>query len=468
MCLFAGSRAISSQSRWSSGILCQRCPERDPTCVGGVLDAFSTVLEFTLKYRLPFVGLSLTIAVVASLASLASETSVASATEDPVIAAAGDIACAPGVLRTKAKCHQGNTADLLQAGNFAAILPLGDEQYDCGDLSAFRSVYGPTWGQFNAVAYPIVGDNEYEGDTCVTEGASGYFTYFGERATPLQPECTTACRGYYSYDIGAWHIVALNSECTQPGVGGCGASNPMGTWLKNDLAAHPATCTLAYIHRPYWATAGVSSKYKPLIQLLHNAGVELLLSGHNHLYARFAPQNPDSAPDPNGIRQFVVGTGGASLSSVPTNLPNIEKQSATTFGILSLTLHPNSYDFDFVPDPTSGGFTDSGTESCHGAAPSGDAPGQVTAAKVVSGSTTDRAVSVTVRYAAASGAPTGYRIEVIDQTTGDATTVNVGGDVLRAKVTGLEAGHSYRAKITAVNAAGDGPTVSTSTTAIAR
>ena len=421
-----------------------------------------------MRYRLPFLGLSLAVAVVASLASLASETSVASAAEDPVIAAAGDIACAPGVARTKAKCHQGNTADLLQAGNYAAVLPLGDEQYDCGKLDAFRSVYGPTWGQFNADAYPIVGDNEYEGDSCVTPGASGYFTYFGDRASPDQANCTSACRGYYSYDIGAWHIVALNSECTQPGVGGCGASHPMGTWLKNDLAAHPTACTLAYIHRPYWATAGVSAKYKPLVQILHNAGVEMLLSGHNHLYARFAPQNPDSALDPNGIRQFVIGTGGASLSSVPTALPHIEKQSATTFGLLSLTLHSDSYDFEFVPDPTSGGFTDSGSEACHGAASSGEKPGQVTSAKVVSGVTTDKPVSVTVRYGAASGSPTSYRISVIDQSTGDVKTVTVGEDVLRAKVVGLVAGHSYQAEITAVNAAGEGPTVSTTAPATAR
>ncbi|HYO33633.1 MAG TPA: hypothetical protein VES21_12355, partial [Nocardioidaceae bacterium] len=378
-----------------------------------------TALEFTLKYRLPLVGFSLTIAVVASLASLASETSVASATEDPVIAAAGDIACAPGVAKSKSKCHHGNTAQLLQDGNYTAVLPLGDEQYECGNLGAFLTEYDPTWGQFNDKAYPIVGDNEYAGGSCSTPGASGYFTYFGNRASPDQDGCLQACRGYYSYDIGTWHMIALNSECTQPGVGGCSATSPMGTWLEKDLAAHPTSCTLAYMHRPYWANGGVSTKFKPLMQLMYDAGVEILLSGHNHFYSRFAPQSPASVADPNGIRQFVVGTGGVSHSSTPVAMPNLEEQDTTTFGLLSLTLHPDSYDFEFVPDTTSGLFTDLGGGDCHGAAPSGDTPGQVTAAKVVSGSTTDRAVSVTVRYAAASGAPTGYRIEVIDQTTGD-------------------------------------------------
>lgn len=505
-----------------------------------------------------------------SVEATAEATVEALAADDPVIAAAGDIACPPGSAQTANGCRQAETANLVASGNYAAVLPLGDEQYDCGELSAFRDVYESSWGQFNGLAYPIVGDNEYSGSTCSTPGAEGYYTYFGDRASPDQPGCTYACKGYYSYDIGSWHIVALNSECTQPGVGGCAATDPMGTWLQNDLATHPASCTLAYMHRPYWSNGGVTTKYKPLVQQLYDGGVELLLVGHNHFYTRFALQDPNSAADPDGIRQFTVGTGGKSHGSINTVLPNTEVQNAKTFGVLRLTLHPTSYDFAFLPD-TSGAFTDSGTGQCHGgstpatqapdvttgsatgvdatsatltgtvnpqgaattyqfeygtttsygmATPSssagsgstaqdvsaaltglassttyhyrlvatntngtttgsdgtfttnastGTAPGPVSSPKVVSGSTTDKPISVTVRYGAASGAPTGYRISVVDQNTGVETTpVTVGASVLRTKISGLVNGHTYKAKITAFNAAGDGPTETTPTAATAR
>ena len=410
-------------------------------------------------------GFSMLVVVLTGGVSLSTQ---ASAEGDPVIAAAGDIACAPGSTRTAARCHQADTANLISAGSYAAVLPLGDLQYECGALNAFQSVYDPTWGQFKAKTYPVVGDNEYTGNTCTSPGAAGYFTYFGGRASPDQPSCTSACKGYYSYNLGSWHLVALNSSCAEAGVGGCSATSPMATWLKNDLAANSSACTLAYMHRPYWASGGVVAKYKPLVQILYDHGVDILLAAHNHLYTRFAPQNPNSAIDPNGIRQFTVGTGGASHASTQTALPNIQAQDNSTFGVLSLTLRPTSYDYAFVPDTTSGSFTDSGTGQCQDGS-TGTVPGPVSSAKVVSGSTTDRATSVTVRYGAASGAPTGYRISVIDQTTGTVTgPVTVAGDVLRAKISGLVAGHQYQAQVTAFNAAGDGPTVTTTTPATAQ
>ena len=410
---------------------------------------------------------SVTLTVVAGLTAVSG--GQASAESDPIIAAAGDIACPPGSARTAARCHQMETANLIGAGNYAAVLPLGDVLYDCGALAAFGNVYDSSWGRFNDQAHPIVGDNEYEGDTCTTPGAAGYFSYFGDRATPDQPGCRSACDGYYSYDIGSWHLVALNSECTEVGVGGCSASDPMGRWLQSDLAAHPTACTLAYMHTPYWSSSGVSSKYKPLAQLLYDGGVDVLLTAHNHLYTRFAPQTPNSAVDADGLRQFTVGTGGKSHGSVNTVLPNIQKQNTTTFGILKLTLHPTGYDFAFVPDTTSGSFTDSGTGTCSAGSSSDTTPGAVTSATVLNGSTTDRPISVTVRYAAASGAPTGYRISVIDQTTGAETAPKtVAASVLRTKITGLVKGRSYQAKITAFNSAGDGPTVTTSMAATAQ
>ncbi|HET8600721.1 MAG TPA: LamG-like jellyroll fold domain-containing protein [Segeticoccus sp.] len=291
----------------------------------------------------------------------------AQAANDPVIAAAGDIACPPGMSQTKTRCHQMETAQLIANGNYAAVLPVGDEQYNCGQLSAFNSLYAPSWGRFNSIAHPVPGDDEYGGGGCSVPGAGGYFSYFGDRATPQQPGCRQSCKGYYSYDIGAWHVVALNSECREAGVGGCAATDPMATWLKQDLAAHPNTCTLAYWHRPYWANGKTVSRLKPVTQILYAGGVDVVLAGHNHIYTRFAPQTPDGKADPNGLRQFTIGTGGRGHSSLAAKaLPNTQVRDRSTFGILSLTLHPTSYDFAFVPDRTSGTFTDSGTGQCHG------------------------------------------------------------------------------------------------------
>jgi acid phosphatase type 7 len=287
--------------------------------------------------------------------------------DDPVVAAAGDIACAPPATRTSSSCHHRDTSDLLVAGNYDAVLPLGDIQYECGQTSAYQSVYDPTWGRVKAQSRPAAGDNEYGSATCSTPGASGYFTYFGDAASPNQPGCRSACPGYYSYDLGTWHVVVLNTNCSQPGVGGCGSTSPQGRWLAADLAAHPNQCILAYWHLPRWTeSGGVSSTSNYFVNALYNAGAEVILSGNNHLYARFAPQSPSGAADPaNGIRQFVVGTGGKSLhglSRIPD--PQVESRQASTYGILELTLHPSGYSWRFVPE-AGRTFTDSGTQACH-------------------------------------------------------------------------------------------------------
>jgi hypothetical protein len=285
---------------------------------------------------------------------------------DPVIAAAGDIACAPPALRTSSKCHQQDTANLLTAGGYSAVLPVGDTQYECGELSAFSQVYDTTWGQVKSISHPVVGDNEYVGSTCTTPGASGYFTYFGAAASPLEPTCTRACKGYYSYDLGSWHIIALNSECSQ--VGGCGSTSPQGQWLKADLAAHPAACTLAYWHRPYFTDAGgTSDRTRTFFKLLYAAHADVLLVGHKHFYERFAPMDPFQVADPNGVRQFIVGTGGKSQGSLATTPPpNAEVRNRGTYGVLRLTLHAGSYDWQFVPEAGKT-FTDSGSQACHNA-----------------------------------------------------------------------------------------------------
>jgi acid phosphatase type 7 len=287
---------------------------------------------------------------------------------DPKVAAAGDIACAPPAVRTSSSCHHQATANLLAAGNYDAVVPVGDLQYECGQPSAYTAVYHPSWGQHKARTRPVHGDHEYTGPGgCTTPGSSGYYSYFDGAASPNQPDCTSACQGYYSYELGTWHVVVLNTDCSQPGVGGsCGSTSPQGRWLAADLAAHPSQCTLAFWHLPRWNYPGsLSGSSSYFATALYNAGAEVVVSGNNHFYARFAPQTPGGAANPNGIRQFIVGTGGKSLHgfSGPPE-PDVEVSQNTTYGILELTLHPGSYSWRFVPE-AGRTFTDTGTNTCH-------------------------------------------------------------------------------------------------------
>jgi hypothetical protein len=314
-------------------------------------------------------ALSLTVCLSAALGLGLSyqQKAIAQTVSDPVIAAAGDIDCTPRATKTSSKCHGPlDTADLLAASGYDAVLPLGDTQYECGKLSAFHAVYDQTWGRFKSISHPVAGDNDYAGSTCSTPGASGYFTYFGAAASPLDQPCTRACKGYYSYDLGSWHMIALNTECRQ--VGGCKSSSPQGRWLKADLTAHRATCTLAYWHRPYFTDGGdTSSASRYFVKILYAAHADVLLVGHKHVYERFAPMDPFQEADAKGIRQFIVGTGGRShhpLAATPP--PNAEVRNRTTYGVLRLTLHAGSYDWKFVPQDGKT-FSDSGTQRCHNA-----------------------------------------------------------------------------------------------------
>jgi hypothetical protein len=296
----------------------------------------------------------------------------ASTGSDPVIAAAGDIACDPndsnynGGVGTPGNCQQMATSTLLLNGDLAGVLTLGDDQYYCGSLADFESVYDPSWGRVKTLTYPIPGNHEYIssnpdpfGRSDCSAGALGYFNYFGSSAgSPDQ--------GYYSYNIGSWHIIALNTNdaCS---IISCATGSPQEQWLENDLANNPAKCVLAYWHEPRFSSqsfaAGPSSA--AFWSDLYAAGAEVVLNGHAHVYERFAPQTPSGAPDPtNGIREFVVGTGGEDLSGFDSIAANSEVRDNTTFGILELTLHPGSYDWRFVP-AAGGSFTDSGTASCH-------------------------------------------------------------------------------------------------------
>jgi acid phosphatase type 7 len=301
------------------------------------------------------------------------------AAADPVIMAAGDIACDPadpgynGGAGTADRCQQQATSDLLLSTPLDAVLPLGDIQYDSGTTARINAVYAPTWGRVKSISRPIMGNHE--------GGGTGYFDYFNG---PGVSDGLAGPRGkaYYSFDLGAWHLVALNSNCSSVS---CSAGSEQERWLRADLAAHPADCTLAYWHDPRYSSGhgGSNAFMQPLWEALQDAHAELLLSGNSHDYERFAPLDRDGAVDQvGGIRQFVVGTGGAFFTGgLGSREAHSEVAQNDTFGVLKLTLHPSSYDWQFVP--TAGRtFTDAGSQPCHGlmappqppAPPAGSAP----------------------------------------------------------------------------------------------
>ena len=244
-------------------------------------------------------------------------------------------------------------------GVYGTVLALGDLQYECGGSAAFGVSYDPSWGRVKSITRPAIGNHEYEttgGTDCDASGqAKGYFDYFNG-AGNQSGAAGDRTKGYYSYDIGSWHIVVLNSECA---IVSCAAGSAQELWLKNDLQTHPSSCTLAYWHRqestpstPFWAD-------------LYDAAADVVLNGHVHDYERFAPQNRTIATyDPvAGVRRFIVGTGGKSHQST-TSLPNAEVKENSTYGVLKLTLHATSYDWQFVPEAGKT-FTDSGSAYCH-------------------------------------------------------------------------------------------------------
>ncbi len=263
-------------------------------------------------------------------------------------------------------------ATLIAAGDIADCLTNGDEQtaalvdtipgtvaalgdlaYENGTAQEFANCYQPTWGRFKARTRPAAGNHEYQ-----TAGASGYFGYWGAVAgLPTQ--------GWYSYDLGAWHVVVLNSNCSQ--VGGCVVGSPQEAWLRADLASRTNRCTVAYWHHPRFSSGevGGSTSTEPLFQALYDAGADLVLVGHSHTYQRWAPLNPAGVVDQaRGMRQFVVGTGGRFFHTVLPPLPGQEAANNDTFGVLRLTLRATGYDWQFMP-VAGRTFTDSGSQACH-------------------------------------------------------------------------------------------------------
>jgi hypothetical protein len=275
------------------------------------------------------------------------------------IAAAGDIACDPasssfnGGQGVGLECRQRATSDLLVGAGYEAVLALGDIQYEDGALSKFGASYDPSWGRVKAITHPAVGNHEYG-----TSGAAGYYQYFGAAAGD-------PTKGYYSFDLGGWHLIALNSNCAE--IGGCGAGSAQEQWLRADLSAHSAaSCTLAFWHHPRYSSGehGSDATYTAFWQALYDANADVVLVGHDHDYERFAPQTASATLDTTrGIREFVVGTGGKNLRTFPTVRPNSEARSVTSAGVLELTLGGTGYGWRFAPAVCT--FTDAGTASCH-------------------------------------------------------------------------------------------------------
>jgi hypothetical protein len=264
---------------------------------------------------------------------------------DPVLVGAGDIASCgnPGPVKTAA----------LLARIPGTVFTLGDNVYESGSIEQFAQCYEPTWGRFRSRTRPALGNHDYR-----TKDARGYFQYFG-------PAAGDPARGYYAYDLGAWRVLVLNSNCSD--IGGCGKGSAEDTWLKDELAAHRPLCSVAMYHHPRFSSAshGDSTWMAELWKDLVDGGVDVALAGHDHVYERFAPIDASGRKDPeHGVRAFTVGTGGMSHYRFDHVHAASEVRNNDTFGVLKLTLHPDSYDWEFLP-VAGGAFHDSGSGRCH-------------------------------------------------------------------------------------------------------
>jgi len=291
-------------------------------------------------------------AVLTSVLAACSDASTGTSRADTAVAAEAPALVSPIILAAGDIADCNNTGDeatalLLDAQPADAVLALGDLAYEDGTLAQFNNCYNPTWGRHKARTRPAPGNHEYH-----TSGAAGYFSYFGPNAGP-------AARGYYSFDLGAWHILSLNSNVAAD------AGSVQINWIRDDLAAHPTACALAYWHHPVISSGqhGNNSVMREVWRVLDELGVEVVLVGHDHNYERFAPQTSTGVADANGIREFVVGTGGRSLRSFSTIRANSQVRNSDTWGLLRMALNPTSYEWNFIP-VAGRTFTDQGTANC--------------------------------------------------------------------------------------------------------
>ena len=271
-------------------------------------------------------------------------------TSYPILVGAGDIS-------TCDNTGDGATARLVRnvinSNRGVTVFTAGDNAYGAGTRKQFARCYDPTWGSYKARTKPAPGNHEY-----YTPGASGYYRYFGSAAGPRG-------KGYYSYNRSGWHIISLNSSCEK--IGGCGSSSPQARWLKADLTSNQRSCTLAYFHEPLFSSGehGNSHKVKALWEALYARRADVVISGHDHDYERFAPQTPGGKPAyGRGVREFVMGTGGKELRRFKKVQVNSQVRNSRTFGVLKLVLSSESYGWKFVPVKGKE-FTDSGSARCN-------------------------------------------------------------------------------------------------------
>lgn len=306
-----------------------------------------------------------------ALAGAAVAPASANGEEAPTIAAVGDVACQSlNNGQGTATCESGAVADLVRDLAPDRFLALGDLQYSNGKLEEFLRVWDVQFGDLKPITAPTLGNHEYG-----TSGAQGYFDYFGAIANPPL--------GYYSFDLGAWHLVSLNSDICGDDPG-CGPGTPQYEWLAADLAASDAACTLVYAHHPYYdwrpfqkwivddgttQNGGTeTAPYQPLWELMVAEGVDVSLVAHNHVYQRWAAQDAHGNAIEDGIVQFVVGTGGRSLYPYgrPPQPANLLATQNDSYGVLSMTLDASSYDFAFVAAEGQAPYEDAGSGiACH-------------------------------------------------------------------------------------------------------
>ena len=309
----------------------------------GTAGASPSVGEPSVAVAAPTAGGSSASPAASGSAVPASPAASASPSVEAVLVGAGDIASCS---------HNDDSATAaLVEGIAGTVFTAGDNAYENGSADQFRDCYDPTWGRFRDRTRPAPGNHDWE-----TEDLAGYLGYFGAAAAP---DGTS----WYSYELGSWHVIVLDSDCAK--VGGCGAESVQGRWLAADLAASSATCTLAIWHHPRFSSGfhGNDQEVAPFWTALYAAGADLIVNGHDHDYERFAPQDPSGNVGPRGIREFVVGTGGAELRPFEEIRANSELRVSVAHGVIRFDLHPGSYGWQFIP--TTGDLHDSGNAPCH-------------------------------------------------------------------------------------------------------
>ena len=286
----------------------------------------------------------------------AAKTELPKRTAEPknyVLVGAGDIAGCRDLSGAEA------TAKLIE-GIPGEVFAAGDLAYDKGTAEEFKNCYDKTWGQFKNRTHPAPGNHEFYG----SKDGSPYFDYWGVQAGERE-------KGYYSFELGDWHVISLNTNCAAPGLGGCGAGSPQDLWLQKDLAKHSKSCIAAFGHHALYSSGVLKShaihpELRQLWKDLYKAHADIVINGHEHSYERFGPQDPYGNLDrKNGIREFVVGTGGRDHDPLGFPIANSEVRNAVTFGVLKLTLSAGDYKWEFVPVGDENAFTDSGEGTCH-------------------------------------------------------------------------------------------------------